>query len=308
LLAWRPAAPLEDSMPFRSLFATAATAPLASSGLLRSLSLRVGSFAVAFGLFAVSATGCGGCDDAAVICDEQGLNCEICDGYGCHPADPNASSGTGGNSGTASTGTSGGCDSAQTTCPCDATTPCATGTQCLGGICIDGCDFTYECGGGNVCVNGQCAPGCDAQTPCAAGYVCTSGACIPDPTNPECSATAPCVGGESCINGLCTSTCTANADCAAGEICNSGTGACIPDPSPKASCSDTVKCIGDGQQCLADGYCHYPCTNVPQCQLHDNRFKFCEQGICKTLEEVNPECTVENPCPAGKNCISNTCS
>jgi hypothetical protein len=295
-------------MSFRSPFA-------AVSGLLGPLSLRFGSVAVAFGIFAVSATGCGGCDNASVACDAQGQNCVICDGYGCHPADPTAT-GTGGNggesagtAGTASTGTGTPiCDPAKTTCACDATTACRMGTQCLGGICVTGCDFTYECGADKVCVDGQCTPGCDATNPCNAGFTCTAGACVLDPSNPECSSTVPCtVPGESCVGGLCTKTCAANTDCAAGEICNAGTGACVNDPSPKAACSDTVKCTGPGQECAADGYCHYPCTTVPECKLHDSRFVACDQGICKTAEEVEPECTIDNPCKAGKICISNKC-
>jgi hypothetical protein len=295
-------------MSFRSPFA-------AVSGLLGPLSLRLGSAAVAFGLFAVSATGCGGCDDAALTCDAQGQNCVICDGYGCHPADPNVTGGGANGSGgatsvTVATSTGTGtpvCDATQTTCPCDATTKCEGSTQCLNGLCVAGCDFTYECGAAKVCVNGQCAPGCDAQTPCAAGYTCSAGACIVDPSNPECSAAVPCPSGESCVGGLCTSACAANADCAAGEICNAGTGTCVSDPSPKAACSDTVKCTGIGQQCATDGYCHYPCASVPECKQHDNHFVACDQGICKTAEEVEPECTIESPCKDGKNCISNKC-
>jgi hypothetical protein len=298
-------------MSFRSPFA-------AVSGLLGSLSLRLGSAAVAFGLFsvfAVSATGCGGCDNATVACDAAGQNCVICDGYGCHPADPNAT-GTGGSGGsgganpntTATTGTgTPACDPAKTTCPCDATTKCEGGTQCLGGLCVAGCDFTYECGAAKVCVNGQCTPGCDDQTPCAAGYTCTVGACILDPSNPECGPTAPCAGGKPCVAGLCTSVCATNTDCPAGDICNSATGSCISDPSPKAGCSELVKCTGQNQQCGADGYCHYPCTTVTECKLYDSRFVACDQSICKTAEELEPECTIDNPCPAGKNCISNQC-
>lgn len=291
-------------MSFRSPFA-------AVSGLLGSLSLRFGGAAVAFGLFAVSATGCGGCDEASLNCDAAGENCVICDGYGCHPADPNVTGGTGGSGGSAGTATTGtgpaACDPAKTTCPCDATTTCGAGTQCLGGLCVDGCDFTYECGAAKVCVNGQCAPGCDPESPCAAGYTCTAGACLVDPSNPECSVSVPCTGGETCVGGLCTSICSTNTDCAAGEICNAATGSCIADPSPKAGCGDTVMCTGVGQQCAADGYCHYACTTVPECKLHDSRFVACDQGICKTAEEVEPECTIDNPCAAGKNCISNKC-
>jgi len=40
---------------------------------------------------------------------------------------------------------------------------------------------------------------------------------------------------------------------------------------------------------------------------YDNRFVACDQGICKTEEEVNPQCTLTTPCPSGKSCISNTC-
>ena len=291
-------------MSFRSPFA-------AVSGLLGSLSLRLGGAAVAFGLFAVSATGCGGCDDASLTCDAEGKNCQICDGYGCHPADPNTAGGTGGAGGSAvttstSTGTPA-CDPTQTTCPCDAENKCDSGTQCVNGLCVAGCDFTYECGADKVCVNGQCAPGCDAENPCAAGYTCTAGACIVDPSNPQCSAAVPCPAGQLCASGLCTSACNGNADCPSGQICNAGTGTCISDPSPKPACGDTVKCTGQGQECADDGYCHYPCTTVPECKLHDSRFVACDKGICKTAEEVEPECTIDNPCKAGKNCISNKC-
>jgi hypothetical protein len=59
--------------------------------------------------------------------------------------------------------------------------------------------------------------------------------------------------------------------------------------------------------CEADGFCHYPCSSVAQCKLYDNRFVACDMGICKTQEEVNPQCTMTMPCPAGQTCISNTC-
>ena len=55
---------------------------------LRSSLGKVFGLAGLIGLFAVSATGCGGCDNAAVSCDQAGQNCQICDAYGCHSADP----------------------------------------------------------------------------------------------------------------------------------------------------------------------------------------------------------------------------
>ena len=61
-----------------------------------------------------------------------------------------------------------------------------------------------------------------------------------------------------------------------------------------------------GEVCESDGFCHYPCTSLNQCKLIDNRFVACD-GVCKTDQEVNPQCTLTMPCPTGKTCISNTC-
>lgn len=262
---------------------------------------------IVFGMFAISATGCGGCDDAELVCDDVG-NCEICDGYGCHPAEPGVGEGGGGSSSvtTTGTGTTPECDPDATTCPCDAKNKCSDGLSCVDGLCIAGCQVSYQCGAGNVCVNGACTPGCSAQVPCAAGYACQNGACQLDPKNPQCDAQNACAAGQICVGGLCTTGCTANADCAADQICDSKNKACIPDPSPKPSCNDTVKCTGAGQQCLDDGYCHYPCSDVAECKLIDARFVACET-YCKTIEEVDPECTIGKPCPEGKDCVSNTC-
>ncbi len=268
--------------------------------------------AIVLGFFAVSAGGCGGCDEAQLVCDDNGV-CEVCDAYGCVPADPQPGTGGGGSGGMAGTGGQGtggaapSCDATATTCPCDANGACPSGLSCVDGLCIDACEFSYECGPGNVCANGKCAPGCDAQVPCDTGYTCDKGVCVPDPTNPQCDAQTPCPNGELCKNGFCTTTCTDNVDCPMGKICDSTTGICITDPSPHPTCDQTTKCTGPGQQCLADGYCHYPCTSVNTCKTIDSRFVACDQGFCKTAEEVTPECSVDKPCPAGKDCISNHC-
>lgn len=294
--------PLEDSMPLRwsltKIFGV-------------SLSRWTGP-AVVLGLFAVSAGGCGGCDDTELVCDEAGRNCEICDGYGCHPADPNGN--LGGNVSTGSKGNTGSgsvpaCDAStsSTACPCDAVTPCSGGLSCVNGVCIPGCEFSYECGPGNVCINGGCAAGCDAITACATGYTCSKGACVPDPKNPECSESLPCTDGEICVGGFCTTGCAANADCAPGSICDGGTHACVPDQSPKPACSAAIPCTGVGQVCLQDGYCHYPCDTTDVCKKIDARFVACDQSICKTIEEVDPQCSLDKPCDSGKDCVSNLC-
>jgi hypothetical protein len=290
--------PLEDPMPLRS-----SLKKLPGT----SLSRWTGAAAV-IGLFAVSAGGCSGCGDSSVTCEPDGQHCLICDGYGCHSADVDVIGG--GGAGGATTGGGGApqaCDQTETACPCEANDQCAEGLSCVSGVCIAGCTFSYECGPGNVCINGGCAPGCDAQTGCADGYTCSKGACVPDPNNPECSPEVPCESGEICASGVCTTACSANTDCSPGTICDGTTHACIPDPSPKPLCSDTIKCTGPGQVCLPDGYCHYPCESVEICKKIDSRFVACDAGICKTIEEFSPECTIDKPCKDGQDCVSNRC-
>ena len=283
-------------------------------------------------LVAASAAG-GGCDGgSSVECDANGQNCQVCDGYGCHPANATpgtttaggttasggagqggATTGQGGSAtGTGGSGGSGGsppCDPSMAVCPCEAGDTCATeGTQCLGGLCVKGCEHSYQCGPGKVCANGACAAGCAADVPCAEpGTTCDKGVCVPDPQHPACSDAAPCAGGEKCVGGLCQAPCVNNAACAGGEVCDGATGTCIPDPSPKPLCGQGQECVGVGQQCGQDGFCHYPCSDLAQCQLIDSRFVACDGGVCKTEEEVAPECSLEKPCAEGKDCISNKC-
>lgn len=276
-----------------------------------SLSLRssLSVLAVALGLTALYASGCGGNDDH-VVCDAQGQNCQICDAYGCRPATGNTGGSGGGTVSSSDTGGTGGgpaCDPSTTTCPCDAGGKCADGKSCVDGLCIDGCDFTYQCGAGKVCDNGACVPSCDTTHPCNAGLTCQNGACVPDPNNPACGPNNPCPSGQICgANGQCTTTCTANSQCGAGAICDGSTGQCVPDPSPQPICNAQKACP-EPQVCQTDGFCHYPCSTDAKCKLYDNRFVKCDQGICKTDEEVNPQCTLANPCPAGKTCVSNKC-
>jgi hypothetical protein len=71
-------------------------------------------------------------------------------------------------------------------------------------------------------------------------------------------------------------------------------------------CSSNLPCPA-GEECGTDGFCHYPCTSTSACQLIDTRFVACNDGVCKTEEEVDPQCTLEVPCPAGKTCVSNVC-
>ncbi|WP_437681206.1 hypothetical protein [Sorangium sp. So ce131] len=287
--------------------------------LLHSPLAKILGRGVLFAAIAAAATGCHGCGDARLECDDNGENCLLCDGYGCRPAEPDVGAGAGGHgsageggagAGAAGAGGEGGgeaCDAELTTCPCDGDAACADGTRCVDGLCIAACEFSYECGAGRVCVNGACADGCTDSVPCAEpGARCDRGVCVPDPENPECSDASPCEGGARCVDGACTAACETHADCASGEVCNAATGACMADPSTQPGCGGTA-CAALGQECMDDGYCHYPCSSDQACLLHDSRFVRCEDGFCKTREEIAPECTIDAPCPDGEDCISGEC-
>ena len=201
------------------------------------------------------------------------------------------------------------CDPSQAVCGCDVAHPCLEeGRTCVGGLCIVGCNFSYECSGGGVCFDGACVSSCSATVPCAAGYKCVLGGCVLDSANPQCGTTTACSNGEICVNGLCTSACTANSQCALGEVCDGTSGSCVVDQSIKPLCGPGIALqCPHNEVCLADGFCHYPCTSASSCKLIQKLYDVCANGYCAQLIQANPECTLELPCPVGQNCVSNQC-
>ena len=103
--------------------------------------------------------------------------------------------------------------------------------------------------------------------------------------------------GDVCVGGLCEPRCNATSDCPAGDVCSGESKTCIPDPSRQIFCSDQMPCAGTGQMCAADGYCYYACMNADDCQLIDVFFTVCDQSICMTDDEANPECTHRDALP-----------
>jgi len=263
--------------------------------------------------------------DAQLTCDPEGQTC-VCDANGCKPADPSVSSSSSSgdtsssssssssssgesSSSSSSSSSSGGkppCDPTNATCGCTTTADCMSPLLCIEGLCIVGCNNSFECGGGKVCVNGKCEVGCSDQKPCVAGEKCVNGYCLPDSTNPECTTNAQCQSGQTCVGGICEVFCLANTDCPAGQVCDYTNGGCIPNPSPIPSCGPNKPCPGTAQ-CGPQGYCQYQCTDLTACKLIDSRFTVCDQNICKTPEETNPQCNLQKPCPVGQDCVSNKC-
>jgi hypothetical protein len=268
-----------------------------------------GALLISLSVGALGYAGCTGpeslnCNSGGTICPpDAGAG-----GTGGESSSSSSSSSSGDTTSSSSSSSSGvmPCNPAVTTCGCGPDGMCSIGLMCIDGLCVTGCNTSFECGAGKVCVNGKCEIGCSAQNPCDAGYACYKGFCIPDPTKPTCTGANPCPMGQTCVGGVCKESCMVNAECPMGEVCDSTTGGCITNPSPVPSCGPAVPCPGNGM-CGSGGYCQFGCADVNACKLIDNRFVACDQGICKTPEELNPACSLDKPCPAGQDCVSNKC-
>ena len=198
------------------------------------------------------------------------------------------------------------CDPSLAACPCSDTADCGEGLDCIDDKCVSACGFDFECADAEVCANGQCVPVCDEAGQCGEpGYACVGGACLADPLNPQCSSPTDCQGSP-CVDGFCTSACITNADCAADFLCEAASGTCFQDLGPTLVCSDAIPCAGEGQTC-SDGFCRYACATVQDCKLIDARFDACDAAVCKTDEELNPECGLGLPCAGEAPCVSNEC-
>ena len=198
------------------------------------------------------------------------------------------------------------CDPALAACPCSETADCSEGLNCIDNKYVTACGFDFECADAEVCANGQCVGSCDEAGQCSSpGYACVGGACLPDAENPLCETPTDCQGLP-CVDGFCTSACITNADCEADYLCEAATGTCFPDLGPTPVCSESLPCTGEGQTC-EDGYCRYSCTTLEECKLIDSRFDACDAEICKTDDEVSPECGLDLACPGGEPCVSNEC-
>lgn len=257
---------------------------------------------------------CAGDDSSNLSCNEE----VCCDEFGCSPIDQggagqgNGAQGGGGgaSAGGAGQGGAGGaaavCDPAINQCPCANDGTCAEGLSCIAGDCVEPCLFDYECTDGQVCADGLCSVSCSDQIPCLTGYACIGGACLIDAANPQCQDDTTC-DGLVCAGGICRPACVTNADCGAGTVCQASSGACVPDTSPTTACSAELACPGVGQFCDDSGYCRYACATLEECKLIDARFDGCDAGVCKTQEEISPQCSFESPCLEGAVCVSNVC-
>jgi hypothetical protein len=133
------------------------------------------TLAAIVGVMTVSATGCGGCDDNTVQCDPGGMNCVICDAYGCRSATTDTVSGAGGGgmggaaTNPAITGTGGSATATHTTGHGGGTsTMSTTGSGGAGGSTTGlSCNSMMPCPTPQVCeTDGFCHYPCNTVTDC----------------------------------------------------------------------------------------------------------------------------------------------
>jgi hypothetical protein len=177
--------------------------------------------------------------------------------------------------GFACTGSTGTCQ--PLSCP---TAPCASGSVCVSGACVDPC-ASVTCGQGATCSNGRCFAGPCEVSGCDAGKTCEGGICVADP----CTGVT-CAAGTFCRSGDCVRSCV-GVTCATGETCGPDgfctIAACEATPGG-GSCQGGV-CVTDlcaGVTCAAQQACH--------------------DGVCRADPCLGLTCPIGTACSLGQ-CI-----
>ena len=138
------------------------------------------------------------------------------------------------------------------TAPCDATTPCASDSVCMG---FDG--------------NGFCMPTCnpnDGIHDCAER---DDAVCEPVPIGESCSTDDDCAGGTYCYDAVecvlpvCLPKCGADSDCPAGRFCDPKIGECIDEQPEGSALNELCDQEAEPDECL--GFCARDADSEPRC-------------------------------------------
>ena len=152
---------------------------------------------------------------------------------------------------------------------CDEETPCAFGSQCVLGECVEGrCANSSQCPIEHTCTERECVPGCELDSDCLPGNRC----------NTE---------DQTCEPQGCTST---EVDCHFGQFCNQATGECYDAADTYCKRCDVDAQCGDGNLCYG-GYCAVSCSGGRECPAGYSCEDFTDQfgnpvaRVCFTLCE-----------------------
>jgi Cys-rich repeat protein len=214
---------------------------------------------------------------------------------------------------------------AQRSNACAVNADCATGEQCVNGLCDAVCVAQIEtCNGvdddcDGIVDNGCSVVSCNSNTDCASGEWCVRGSCEADPSTFDggswsCTSNNDCLSGEQCVNGSCEPACVTQT-----ETCNGVDDDCdgIVDngcnPSDAGSfCRTNLEC-NPSQVCVnntceigsGDGGVNL-CTANTDCASG----QVCSSGTC--IVDTGADggawvCTTANDCASGEDCINGAC-
>ena len=262
------------------------------------------------------------CDDGDLCTDSDTCNNGVCAGT---PIDCNMLNICTTGSCNPSTGL---CDAANNTLPCDDGNNCTINDICTNAQCIG---TLIDCDDGNPCTNDTCNPmtgmcdhfdnmlPCDDGNPCTLMDMCLNGICIGMPNscsdNNDCTDDAcdkytgecthtnndynackhpdKCIVNDRCLNGTCIGD---PKDCNDGNICTTNvcdtdTGNCVP-VSQNVTCDDLNPCTLNDT--CTDGVCAgtpIDCDDSNPCTED-----FCFQANCYHIIDLQAECDDGNPC------------
>ncbi|MBK04560.1 MAG: hypothetical protein CL920_14735 [Deltaproteobacteria bacterium] len=194
------------------------------------------------------------------------------------------------------------------------------------------CSTDADCTGGGTCMfigtGLRCMYACNSNGCCPSGNVCGTepnggNHCLPEPMvcpDVKCSKDSDCSPKEICgTGGTCEiklpaldpktcHPCTKSADCATGGYCNTpdGRGGTCLQPCDNDLCPKGFKCevVSGIKQCLpTNGQCLVACKANTDCPTGFE----CKSDSCVRTGggEVGEQCSTNNPCKTGLNCIAN---
>jgi hypothetical protein len=219
---------------------------------------------------------------------------------------------------------------------CTASTDCAPGQLCDGGLCVavppPACGPRKACTGNDACTSGVCeggccAPACQADADCADGETCRSSVCRE--LGAACTRATDCTSPSTPVcdleSGACVG-CVGDADCGRGEWCEGrrcqrpASQGCTSD----AQCTEVAqlsRCLASERRCVAclnDAQCPRPPVGTVTCDKATYACRVVVPGCdtsadcagnpagphCDSARRACVACLVDAQCPAGSHCTA----